>query len=111
MNQVEKAIGMDLNGDGRIGGGTGQTSQYPPNYNQYGGAPGPQYGGGPGYGQNPHQGGGGGYGYGQNPQQGGGGGMGGGLMNQLEKATGIDLDGNGRVGGSGPGQNQYGPRY
>jgi hypothetical protein len=37
--------------------------------------------------------------------------MGGGLMNQLEKATGIDFDGNGRVGGSGPGQNQYGPRY
>ncbi|CAF3599471.1 unnamed protein product, partial [Rotaria sp. Silwood2] len=71
MNQLEKVTHMDLNGDGRIGGGVSNASQYnqhgtpghPPNYNQYGGAPcpqnNPQYGG-PGYGPNPHQFGGGG---------------------------------------------------
>jgi len=129
MNQIEKATGMDLNGDGRVGGaghapqynqygapsgyppnynqygppqsqqyGYGAAPGYPPNYNQYGAPPGPQYnqyGGAPGYGHNPHQ----------------GGGAGGGLMDQLERATGMDLNGDGRVGGSGQGYNQYGHHY
>ncbi|CAF4726990.1 unnamed protein product, partial [Rotaria sp. Silwood2] len=82
MNQLEKVTHMDLNGDGRVGGGVGTASQYnqhgtpghPPNYNQYGGAPcpqnNPQYGG-PGYGRNPHQfgGGGGNSGYGASHNQ------------------------------------------
>lgn len=110
MNKVESAIGMDLNGDGRVGGGMGPAQQYnqyggqgyPPNNNQYGG-PGPQnygqYGGAPCYQNGPQY---GGPGYGQNPQQGGGGG---GLMNQLENMTGMDFNGDGRVG------NQQGHRY
>jgi len=106
MNQIEKATGMDLNGDGRVGGAGhapqynqyGAPSGYPPNYNQYGPPQGQQYnqyGGAPGYGHNPHQ----------------GGGAGGGLMDQLERATGMDLNGDGRVGGSGQGYNQYGHHY
>ena len=127
---------MDLNGDGRIGGGYGHA---PPqhHYNQYGGAgyapPPPQYGapyGGapcpPNYG--------GAYGYPQNygmappPPQGqyppyGGapaygyppahhGGGGGGLLNQLEKATGMDLNGDGRIGGgAGYPRPPYGHHY
>jgi len=144
INQIEKATHMDLNGDGRVGGGTGpqQYNQgahgYPPNYNQYGGGPGPQYnqpgyppnynqyGGGPGpqYNQYPpnynQYGGGpgpqsygqyGGPGYGPNPHQGGGA-AGGGLMDKLEKATGVDLNGDGRVGNPQGGQyNQYGHHY
>lgn len=121
INQVEKATHMDLNGDGRIGGGYGHHPQhmqyggapgyappppmqygpggYPPNYGAYGGAPPcPQpynpYGGAHGYAPMP-------------PQHGGAGG--GGLMNQLERATGMDLNGDGRVGGSGYPQQYYPP--
>lgn len=143
MNQLEKATGMDLNGDGRIGAGMGHPPQhnqygsgYPQNYGQYGGAPGPQYnqygppGGGyppnygappgpqynqqygpPGYAPGPQN-----YGqygppggYAPNPHQGGGGG--GGLINQLEKATHMDLNGDGSVGGAGHGYNQYNRHY
>ncbi|CAF5220251.1 unnamed protein product [Rotaria magnacalcarata] len=137
MNQLEKVTHMDLNGDGRVGGaGYGHAPPpnqygppgYPPQYNQYGGAPcPPNYGayGGPGYPPNYNQYG-GGYppppmnqygapGYASAPYQGGGGGggMGGGLINQLEKVTHMDLNGDGRVGGSGyrPPHNQYGPPY
>jgi hypothetical protein len=132
---------MDLNGDGRIGGGGyGQAPQYnqygppgyPPNHNQYGGGGYPQnygqYGGGgcpPNYNQysgapcppqyNQY----GAPGYGPTPQYshggGGGGGAGGGLINQLERATGMDLNGDGRIGGAGYppnyNNNQYGRHY
>ena len=129
VNQLERATHMDLNGDGRIGGG-GYGYGHAPAYNQYGppgyppqyghtppynqyGPPGypPQYGppppcnqyGPPGYGPQynayaapaPHYG-------------GGGGGAGGGLINQLEKVTGMDLNGDGRIGGR---PQYYGPRY
>ncbi|CAF0923755.1 unnamed protein product [Rotaria sp. Silwood1] len=131
INQLEKATHMDLNGDGRVGGGYGHAPPYnqygppgyPPQYNQYGGAPpcpsnyGP-YGGPPNYNQyggapyppqvNQY----GGPGYGAAPYHGGSSG-GGGLINQLEKATGMDLNGDGRVGGSGYRQphNPYGHPY
>lgn len=118
---------MDLNGDGRVGGGYGHAPPpnaygqpcYPPAYNQYGGSPYPQnygaYGGGcpppmpqmnqygaPGYGGTPHHGSGGG-----------------GFMNQIEKMTHMDLNGDGRVGGGASGgynqpyqpYNQYGHPY
>ena len=133
IGQIENVAHMDLNGDGRVGGGGGhypqgtQGNQYgggmPPNYGgpqygqygapgyppNYGGQPGPQYGqyGAPGYPPGPQ-----GYGqygpqggYGTAPPHGGGGG-GGGLMGQLEKATGMDFNGDGRVGGSGGGHHQ-----
>ena len=139
MNQLEKATHMDLNGDGRVGGGYGHgppqqqyaPQGYPPQYNQYGGgAPcPPNYGGGGAYG------GPGGYpqqynqygppppqqqynqygpqgGYGGAPHHGGGGG--GGLMSQLEKVTNMDLNGDGRIGGGAgrpQGYNQYGHHY
>ncbi len=107
---------MDLNGDGRIGGGG---YGYAPPYNQYGPPPPcpPQYGYAPQYNQYgppgyPPQ-------YGQAPpynqygapgyappynQYAGpvphhGGGAGGGIINQLEKVTGMDLNGDGRIGG------------
>lgn len=113
---------MDLNGDGRVGGGYGHPPPhnqygppgYPPQYNQYGGAPCPPnydpYGGQPNYNQ---YGGGacpppmnqyGAPGYGPPPQHG----SGGGLINTLEKVTHMDLNGDGRVGGSGYPQ-QYPP--
>ena len=74
MNQLEKATHMDLNGDGRVGGGMASGQQYGQQQGQH-------------YGQQ----------YGQ--PSGGGGGMGGGFMNQLEKATHMDLNGDGRVSG------------
>ncbi len=135
INQLEKVTHMDLNGDGRVGGGGyGQAPPYnqygppgyPPQYNQYGGAPcPPNYGGygGPSYPPNYNQYGGapcppqfnqyGAPGYGPAPHYGGGGGAGGGLINQLEKVTGMDLNGDGRIGGSGYPQNhnQYGRHY
>ena len=131
MNQLEKATHMDLNGDGRVGGGYGQAPQYqqhggagyPPQYNQYGGAPcPPNYGsyGAPGYPPNYNQYGGpapppqfnqyGAPGYAPGPQYHSGGGGGGGLMNQLEKVTHMDLNGDGRIGGYPPNQ-QYGRHY
>jgi hypothetical protein len=102
IDKVEQAIHMDLNGDGRVGGGGGgmgnnqQYNQYggqgyPPNNNQFGG---------PGSGQQF-----GGSGFGQNPQQGGGGG--GGFMGQLENMTGMDFNGDGRVGNSGQQRQQF----
>lgn len=118
---------MDLNGDGRIGGGPAYghpapynqygPQQYPPQYgyapppNQYG-APGypPQYGHAPPYNQYGPP----GYGPQYNqyaapaPHYGGGGGAGGGLVNQLEKVTGMDLNGDGRIGGH---PQQYGRHY
>ncbi|CAF4070514.1 unnamed protein product, partial [Adineta steineri] len=140
INQLEKATHMDLNGDGRVGGGYGGHAQpynqygppgYPPQYNQYGGAPCPpqynqQYGGGPGYPPQYNQYGGapcppqynqqyGAPGYGPAPYHGGGGGAGGGgLINQLEKITGMDINGDGRIGGGyghAPPHNQYGRHY
>lgn len=119
---------MDLNGDGRIGGGYGHPQQYnhygppnyPPQYNQYGGAPCPpnhgaygapgyppnynQYGGGPAYPPQYNQ-----YGapgYAPPPHHGGGGG---GLINTLEKVTHMDLNGDGRIGNSGYPQQHYNP--
>jgi hypothetical protein len=92
MNQMERTTGMDLNGDGRIGGGMGQPQQY----NQFSGPgsqgftqysisstfqTGPQFGG---------------HGFAQNPLHGGGS-----MLNQMENMTGVDLNGDGRVGGSG----------
>lgn len=124
INQLERATHMDLNGDGRVGGG------YPPQHNQYGppqyppqygyappppppnqyGPPGypPQYGqappynpyGAPGYGPQYNQ-------YGAPPPHHGGG-AGGGIINQLERATGMDLNGDGRIGGGHP---QHYPRH
>ena len=73
MNQLEKVTKTDLNGDGRIGGGAGH------------GQPQQHQGGGAAHGQQHRQ---------------GGGGLAGGLMNQLEKATHMDLNGDGRVGGN-----------
>ncbi|CAF1167565.1 unnamed protein product [Rotaria sp. Silwood1] len=98
--QVENKLGVDLNGDGMVGSGRGQSQGY-------GGAGGGvmnqvekatnmdlngdgRVGGGMGHGQQSG-------GYGHNPNSGGSGG----LMNQLEKATHMDLNGDGRVGGSG----------
>jgi hypothetical protein len=128
VNQLEKVTHMDLNGDGRIGGGYGHAPQYnqygppayPPQYNQYGGGSyAPNYGsyGGPSYPPNYNQYGGapcppqfnqyGGPGYGPAPHHGGGGG--GGLINQLEKVTHMDLNGDGRIGGYPQHHNQYRP--
>ena len=84
MNQFEKAVHMDLNGDGRVGGaGTSQgTGQYYASSGAHG------YAG-----------------------VGSGGGSGG-FMGQLEKATHMDLNGDGRVGGGNTGGNAYGnPQY
>ncbi|CAF0797343.1 unnamed protein product [Adineta ricciae] len=129
LNQIERATHMDLNGDGRIGGGVPHYNQYgapggyPPQYNQYGAPPcQPNYGpyGGPGYGPQYNQYGAapcpppynqyGAPGYGPAPHQGG---AGGGLINQLEKVTGMDLNGDGRIGGHGYGgqYNPYGRHY
>ncbi len=87
INELEKTTNMDLNGDGRIGG--------PPNY-----PPNNQYFGGPAYPRPPPN----------FPQPGGGG-----LINELEKATNMDLNGDGRIGGppNYPPNNQYfgGPAY
>lgn len=88
MNQIEKAAHMDLNGDGRVGGGMASGQQYGQQQGQQ-------------YGQQ--------YGQQQGQYAGGGGGMGGGFMNQLEKATHMDLNGDGRVSGQPQNQNQYGP--
>lgn len=111
---------MDLNGDGRVGGGYGHAPP-PPQYGPYGGAPcPPNYGGAYGYPPNygmappppphgqyaPY---GGAPGYGHPPAHHGGGG--GGLLNQLEKATGMDLNGDGRIGGSGYPHQPYGHHY
>jgi hypothetical protein len=95
MNQLEKATNMDLNGDGRIGG----YPTHPPNYNPYGVPPyAPHFDSysGPAHPSNFHQPG------------------GGGLINQLEKVTNMDLNGDGRIGGH-PGNssnyNSYGYRH
>ncbi|CAF1602441.1 unnamed protein product [Adineta ricciae] len=69
INELEKATNIDLNHDGRIGGGP----SYPPNYPPFGGPPPP-----PSYGQ-----------------PGGGSSM----ISELERATNIDLNGDGRIGG------------
>jgi len=109
---------MDLNGDGRIGGGYGHAPAYnhygppgyPPQYHQYGGAPcPPNYGpyGAPPYNHYggapcppPHYNQYGAPGYGPAPyHHHGGGGAGGGLVNQLERITNMDLNGDGRIGG------------
>ena len=135
MNQLEKATHMDLNGDGRVGGGYAHPPQYhqqgaggyPPQFNQYGAPPcQPNYGsyGAPGYAPNYNQYGGpapppqfnqyGAPGYAPGPQyHSGGGGGGGGLMNQLEKITHMDLNGDGRIGGGSgyPPNQQYGRHY
>lgn len=110
MNQIEKATHMDLNGDGRIGGGG--YGHAPPYQGAYGGAPGypPQHG--------PYQGGyppqqnyyappppapygayGAGPGYAPPPPPHHSGGPGGGFINQLERMTHMDLNGDGRIGG------------
>ncbi len=128
VNQLEKVTHMDLNGDGRIGGYPPQYNQYPPaypqNYNQCYGAPcPPNYGpyGGPSYAPNygapcppqfnqyagPSYGPGYGPSYMPAPQHG----AGGGLINQLEKVTHMDLNGDGRIGGYPPQYNQYGRHY
>jgi hypothetical protein len=128
VNQLERATHMDLNGDGRVGGGYGHAPHYnqygppgyPPQYNHYGGAPyPPNYGpyGGPGCPPNYNQYGGtpcpppfnqyGGPGYGPAPHHSGGGG----LINQLEKITHMDLNGDGRIGASYPNYNPYGRHY
>jgi hypothetical protein len=108
LDKVEQTINMDLNRDGRIGGGGGMGNNQ--QYNQYGGQGYPpnnnqQYNeyGGQGYPPNNNQFGGGGFG--QNPQQGGGGG--GGFMGQLENMTGMDFNGDGRVGNSGQQRQQF----
>ena len=74
MNELEKATHMDLNGDGRIGG----QPAYPHNFQQPSGSlypppPPPSF---------------------QPP--------GSGLVNELERATNIDLNGDGRIGGQPP---------
>ena len=81
MNQVEKATHMDLNGDGRIGVGAGHGQQV-------------NHGGGAGHGQQINHGG-GAHGGGAR----GSGGLAGSVMNQVEKATKMDLNGDGRIGG------------
>ncbi len=125
MNKLERATHMDLNGDGRIGGG-GYGYGHAPPYNQYGPPPPcpPQYGyapqynqyGPPGYppqyGQAPPYNQYGAPGYAPQYNQYAGpvphhGGAGGGLINQLEKVTGMDLNGDGRIAG----QPQYYGRH
>lgn len=118
INQLERATGMDLNGDGRVGGGYGHPQQqyypppqqcYPPPPQQYYAPPPQQYYpppqqyppqqyGAPGYAP----------GYAPAPHHGGGGG----LINTLEKVTHMDLNGDGRIGGGyGAPHNPYGRHY
>ncbi|CAF3570539.1 unnamed protein product [Rotaria sp. Silwood1] len=86
INELEKATNIDLNRDGRIGGGSAPFSNYPPTYNPYGGPPPLPL---PNFNQS------------GNP----------GLINELEKATNIDLNRDGRIGsGPAPFQN-YPPTY
>ncbi|CAF3713762.1 unnamed protein product [Rotaria socialis] len=68
IGKVEEATHIDLNNDGRIGRGPAPFPNYPPAYNAYGGPPNFQSG---------NQ----------------------GMINELEKATNIDLNHDGRIGG------------
>ncbi|CAF1266579.1 unnamed protein product [Adineta steineri] len=95
VDRLEKATGHDLNGDGRIGvvGPGSPHNQYGPpppysmNNNQYGGSynyqPNFNQNGGPRYGSNPYR---------PNNDM---------MVDQLERATGVDLNGDGRIGGHG----------
>ncbi|CAF4454539.1 unnamed protein product, partial [Adineta steineri] len=89
INELEKATNIDINHDGRIGGGP---SNYPPpNSQPFGGPsypPPPNSYNGPGYPPNFNQSG--------NDS----------MINELEKATNIDLNHDGRIGG---GPSNYSP--
>ncbi|CAF2600413.1 unnamed protein product [Rotaria sp. Silwood2] len=84
INELEKATNVDLNHDGRIGGGPPSFSNYPPPYNPYGGPPHP-----PNFNQS------------GNPS----------LINELEKATNVDLNHDGRIGGGPPSFSNYPQPY
>jgi hypothetical protein len=110
INELEKATNIDINGDGRIGGQPSYPPNYPPNFNSYGGPPNypptgyPPYGGPPNY--PPY----GGPSY-PPPQSSNFNQPGSGLINELEKATNIDLNHDGRIGGAPgypPNQQQFG---
>jgi hypothetical protein len=79
MNQMERMTGVDLNGDGRVGGGAGCAIQQP------------RMGGVTGYQTYSHY---------SVSASGTGHIPGGSALNQMEKMTGMDLNGDGRIGGT-----------
>ncbi|CAM2724364.1 unnamed protein product, partial [Rotaria socialis] len=83
IGKVEEATHIDLNNDGRIGRGPAPFPNYPPAYNSYGGPPHP-----PNF---------------QSGNQG--------MINELEKATNIDLNHDGRIGGGPAPFPNYPPAY